>query len=93
MTCKHENFQVSADVFRLSQEDGGPITHYNAEIRIACADCGALFRPVGLPIGLSPYRPATNLAGETLNLPIMPPGEVAPPGLPSYFVDLAAITS
>lgn len=90
MTCAHENFSVSAGVFRLSQKVGGPITHYTAEIVIRCSQCGAYFEPQGLPIGLNPYAPTTDLAGQTLNLPIMPPGEKPPAGLPGYGIDLSA---
>jgi hypothetical protein len=90
MTCEHENFRASVDVFRLSAVEGGAVTHYNAEVRIQCDRCCVYFEPQGLPIGLNPYAPTTDLAGQTLNLPIMPPGEKPPEGLPGYGIDLAA---
>lgn len=92
MTCTHENFRASVDVFRLSEKEGGPVTHYSAEIRIFCAACGVRFLPQGLPVGLNPYQPTTDLEGSTLNVPIMPPGEKAPLGLPGYAVKIGAPT-
>lgn len=42
--CAHMRFRSQANVFRLSEIEGGPITGYTAEIKIACDDCGLPFR-------------------------------------------------
>jgi hypothetical protein len=44
------------------------VTHYAADIRIPCADCGRLFGFIGLPGGLHPEQPTTSLAVEFGNV-------------------------
>lgn len=72
MECKHENFQIGCGVNRLSEIEGGPITHYSADIGISCADCGMKFRFKGLGIGLSTSMPTVSADGVELRCPIGP---------------------
>lgn len=63
---------VTAEVSRLTNVEGGPVTGYSADIRVRCAQCDLPFRWMGLPGGLSRDQPATSLAGDELRAPIEP---------------------
>lgn len=86
MVCEHENFSVNADIGRLSMVDGGPITHYCADVSVSCADCGQKFQFVGLPLGCSAYRPTVSMDGLELRAPLMPEGVKVPDGIPGFDV-------
>lgn len=88
MTCEHNKFNASADIGRLSKEDGGPVTHYCADIKIACAECGKPFEFIGLPLGCSGYRPTVSMDGLELRAPLMPQGMTPPEGLIGFSVNL-----
>lgn len=90
MSCEHENFEARVGVQRLSKDEGGPITHYSAEISIVCTECKQAFEFIGLPIGSSPYRPMVGFDGSELRAPIMPMGQRPPEGLPSFGVRMAS---
>ena len=79
--CQHEEFEANVKVGRLQQEEGGPVTHYTAEVVIICMQCRVAFEFVGLPMGHSSYEPMTNVDQTELRAPIMPPGETVPLGL------------
>lgn len=70
--CSHARFGASVEVNRLSDDDGGPVTGYSADIRIRCAECGLPFEFIGLPAGLSPSQPTSSFAGDELRVPIKP---------------------
>lgn len=88
--CEHLSFHSQTAVGRISAIDGGPVVYFCAEIEIHCTDCGEKFDFIGLPMGLSAYRPTVNLEGNTLCAPIMPTGKVPPQGLPGYVVRMNA---
>lgn len=92
--CGHHNFRVEAEVGRILSDDGQePPTHYHASIRLNCVDCGAAFEWQGVPNGLSPYQPTVSLDGQELRIPVMPPGEVVPKGLPGFRVAYQSINN
>lgn len=84
--CAHEEFAASVGVARLSAEEGGPVTHYSADIKISCARCGLEFEFLGFNTGMSMYEPMASITGTEVHLPIMPPGEKPPAGLPGFRV-------
>jgi hypothetical protein len=86
MTCQHQNFECHASAGRLSRKEGGPITHYCADIVIKCAECGEKFDFIGLSLGMSAYRPTVSMDGTELRVPLMPHGMLPPEGLPGYSV-------
>lgn len=88
MACDHESFRAQCDISRLSTDEGGPITHYTAELRVYCAECGEQFEFQGLPGGYSAYNPTVDLGRGTANLPLMPPGQKPPEGLPGFAVQV-----
>jgi hypothetical protein len=73
--CKHENFKAQVDVFRVSDEEGGPITRYTTDISVHCADCLCPFEWLGLPMGSHPAKPMVNFEGVQLRAPIKPVSE------------------
>lgn len=90
-TCKHENFRAQVDVNRLSKTEGGPITHYSADVRIKCAQCGTPFEFMGLPVGLNAYGVAVDLEGTELRAAIKPlNGPMPPAGLPGFSVRIGS---
>lgn len=89
--CPHENFLAHTKVGRLSAEEGGEITHFIADIKIQCADCLEYFDFIGLPIGLSAYRPSTSFDGKELHAPIMPTGKRPPDGLVEYSCNISPV--
>lgn len=76
MSCEHVNFAAEVDVNRLPDKEGGPVKHYNADVRIKCADCGLPFRFIGLPAGLDLNGAATSVDACEARLAIGPKGEV-----------------
>lgn len=84
--CKHENFKAEVKVGRLSQVEGGPVTHYCADVTVCCAECGLPFQFSGLPLGMSAYTATMSMDGLELRAPLMPMGEKTPEGLPGFSV-------
>lgn|GEM_PF-2088059 len=70
--CAHLRFECRADIGRLSDEDGGPITGYTANIQVKCADCGLAFRFIGLPAGNHFCEPRVSVDGLELRAPLEP---------------------
>jgi hypothetical protein len=91
MKCEHEDFEVYAVVNRISKDEGGPISHYNAEIKVRCRHCETLFEFVGLPLGVSPYRPTVSMDGFEMRVPITPMGVPVPKGLPEMSVKMSGV--
>ncbi len=84
--CEHMNFLVNASIGRLSVVEGGPITHYSADIQVKCSECGQPLEFVGLPLGTSAYRPTVSIDGLELRAPMVLPGTEPPKGLPGFSV-------
>ena len=66
------NFSAQVNVGRLSENEGGHITGYAADIRIKCAECGLPFRFMGLECGNSRYEPKVSVDATELRAPIEP---------------------
>lgn len=70
--CDHMSFVCRADIGRMSEVEGGPITGYTAEIQVKCAQCNLAFRFVGLPAGNHFAEPRVSLDGLELRAPLEP---------------------
>ena len=71
-TCEHMNFRSHVNIGRLTKGDGGPVTHYTADVTIFCADCEMPFRFVGLPAGYHFAEPRVSIDRLELRAPIEP---------------------
>lgn len=71
--CKHEEFQVLADVNRLAD-----VGRFTLDLRVGCIQCGKPFRFLGLPIGLDLNGAAVSPDGIEARLAIHPVGEKVP---------------
>ncbi len=89
--CLHENFACQCNVGRLTDTEGGPVTHYTVDVTIHCTDCGEPFEFFGLPVGHSSYKPMVSFDGTELRAPIMPHGKPPPQGLPGFGVRLVPV--
>jgi hypothetical protein len=72
-----------------SEQEPDVIDYFLAEIRVHCRDCGQSLEWFGLPVGLSPYRPAVSIDGLELRAPMVIPGDKPRDGLPGYAVSYA----
>lgn len=72
--CEHLDFEVWAEVSRLTDVEGGPVTGYTADLKVNCSMCKLPFEWVGLPIGTSPGQPMGSLDGIEMRAPIRPRG-------------------
>jgi hypothetical protein len=72
VSCEQEDFEVHAEVSRLTDTEGGPVTGYAADLRVNCTRCKEPFRWNGLPVGLSPARPMVSVDGLELRAPLAP---------------------
>lgn len=70
--CEHPDFEVAADVNRLTDTEGGPVTGYSVDLTVRCAVCREQFRWVGVPAGMSQAQPRCSLDESTLHAPIRP---------------------
>jgi len=77
MACDHSKEHRSlVHVVAMNDTEGGPFTRWCAEIWIWCEECGARFRFVGVPLGLSAGQPTVSVDGYELRVPMVP---VVPP--------------
>jgi hypothetical protein len=70
--CKHEKFTAQVDVFRVCDEEGGPVTRYTTDITVHCAECLCPFEFIGPGCGASPSEPMVDVERVTLRAPIKP---------------------
>lgn len=70
--CPHENFDAIVAVNRITATDDGPVTAFNADIRVRCADCDEPFRWIGVPAGMSPALPMVSVDETELRAPLRP---------------------
>jgi hypothetical protein len=70
--CEHENFNAVVAVNRITATEEGPVTGYNADIRVRCADCDEPFRWIGAPAGMSPAKPMVSIDETELRAPLRP---------------------
>lgn len=71
-SCGHGNFDVRAEVSRLTSAEGGPVTGYVADITVTCRDCGTPFAWLGVGRGVSSRSPAVSASRTELRAPIEP---------------------
>jgi hypothetical protein len=86
--CSHENFDARADVSRIQKSELEPqsIVAYMMDLGVFCHECGLQFDFLGLPNGFSYYQPTVSIDEKTAHLPICPPGQPPPRGMPGYSV-------
>lgn len=73
LPCPHEDFNVFADVNRLTEsDDSTEVIAYSCDLRIRCDGCGEHFRFIGVPAGMSPAEPRCSVDEKTLSIPIRP---------------------
>lgn len=74
MTCKHEQFYCTANVFRLHEEDDETkdVKSYSMDVKVHCVQCGTPFEFIGLPLGLSPHQPMASFDATEARMPIRP---------------------
>lgn len=70
--CAHERFVCKADVGRLTEIEGGPVTGYCVDVRILCDECGLPFRWRGVEAGYSVHEPKVSVDGLDLRAPLEP---------------------
>ena len=70
--CLHEEFDSFVGVHRITN-NAGDVIHYQADIRITCTKCGAAFKFIGLPVGLSFVEPACSFDREEARMPLEAP--------------------
>lgn len=70
--CPHEGFTARVDVYRLADEEGGPITAFAADIAINCAICGMPFQFLGCQRGISFRAPTVSVDHCELRVPLRP---------------------
>jgi hypothetical protein len=90
-SCEHFNFDVHAEVARLTESDSDPtVVGFSCGLTLFCRDCGLQFEFIGLPLGFSHYQPTVSMDGKKAEFPIMPPGRPPRDGLPGYSVRFTA---
>lgn len=75
--CKHTEFRSFARVGRILPSEeaiarGDHPLGFFVDLTVLCAECGTPFRFLGLPGGLSPFRPTSGFDGFEARLPIEP---------------------
>lgn len=87
-SCPHMNHNIYASIARIQKSDAEPetIIAYTADIRIECHECRQPFEFIGLPNGMSYYRPTVSINGLELRAPIAIPGTRPPEGMAGFTV-------
>ncbi len=75
MACPHEEFVTNVQVDRITDGEGGDVSHFFAEVTIRCTQCQEAFCFVGMERGLDPLKPMMSVMGEEARLPIRPSSE------------------
>jgi hypothetical protein len=70
--CKHEQFEATVNVNRITDEAGTEVQAFMADIRIRCVQCNEPFVFVAPVVGLIWDGPATSFNGQELRAPIRP---------------------
>lgn len=74
--CPHDGFETYAEINRLSDAEGGPVTGYSAGIKIRCAGCGTPLVARGGVRGVSPDQPTISFLGDEFRVPVELASEV-----------------
>jgi hypothetical protein len=72
MKCEHAAFSCKANIFRLTDGEGGPVTGYTSEIRVTCTQCGLPFRFRGIAAGSHYAEPRVSVDALELRAPLEP---------------------
>lgn len=72
MSCRHENFSARVQVNRQCPDDGMEASHFSADFKVNCVDCGLPFRFLCPTTGLIWNLPAKSVDGLELRAPIHP---------------------
>lgn len=78
MACEHMNFRVTANIGRLTDHEGGPVTAFLCEMKVNCSECGKAMQFMGLPLGVDLRSACVSPDGMEARLALMPEGEVLP---------------
>ena len=70
--CLHPDFKAEVRVGRLSENEGGPINGFTADVKITCTQCQLPFRFIGLAAGNHYAEPRVSIDGTELRAPIEP---------------------
>lgn len=70
--CEHKDFRIDADVMRLTEVEGGPVTGYEVKFKVTCTQCFEPFCFRGAPLGVSQMEPRLSLDSTELRAPIHP---------------------
>jgi hypothetical protein len=89
MSCKHESFDATVKVIRLSDEPGGEAQDFMSEIRICCLDCRHPFEFIGVAAGLSGMLPMSSVDAQELRAPVRPAGSDRRCAIPGYAITKA----
>lgn len=82
MVCQHEEFWADVEVHRITDGEGGPVTHYYCDVKVRCEQCKETFCFIGMEHGLDPTKPMMSVLGDEARLPIRPSSEADQPLLP-----------
>lgn len=72
--CDHRRFDAHVGVHRLTDVEGGPVTSYQAEIKLKCVDCGTQFQFLGLEPGIDTQGARVSLDGLEARIAVCPAG-------------------
>lgn len=89
--CNHENVHFDINVDKVhSDKVENKFLYSCLNMKMTCKDCGQPFEFVGLPVGISPYRPTVSLDGLELRQPVVPFGKTIPKDLPGMIARVVA---
>ena len=89
--CQHEQFGCYADVNRILGESIGTpdkVVCFSLDLKVHCVECGTSLEFVGLPLGMSFYRPTVSIDGQEARLPMVIPGQRVPSGMIGFGVTM-----
>ena len=81
MICEHINFTADVRVGRITDGDGGEVTHFTADVSLKCADCGESFGFRGLPYGYTPGHPTVSIDHLEARLWLLSPTQLRLAGM------------
>lgn len=88
MSCQHEDFEADVKVGRVTDDDGGDVVAFVAEVRVRCVECGENFGFRGMPPGLMWEGPTRSPDAREARLPLLSPTELEMNGpLPGLLAD------
>lgn len=86
MDCEHLEFEAHVDINRITDDADKHVLYLSVELNIKCKECHKAMLFNGMPMGLSPYHPATDVDGVTARLPMEIPERSVPQNLAGFSV-------